>query len=413
MAFREIDFGLSKETEAMYKEVSRFATEEMRPIGIELDKMPDPADAIAPGSPIWDVIKAHRELDLHLLGMPVEMGGLAGTLDPMASYLIGEEMGYGDSGLAISLSAMNMPFTFAALFGHVPELKQMALDYINDKEGKLVGCWAITEPDHGGDWSLGGDDPKCGPSVTGVLKGDEYIVNGEKAAWVSNGTLATHAVFHVGLDPSMGMAGSGIAIIPLDLPGITRGEPLDKLGQRPLNQGSIIFQDAKIPKQYMVVQPAAPGTESAMGGEGFLAQANGTMAVTFAGLCKAAYEEGFKYAQDRVQGGVPIFEHKNIKLKLFKMFTMMEAARANARRMALYNSWALGNGQMPSAAHAVAAKCLSTESATFIASEAMQIFGGNGLAKEYPVEKMFRDARASMIEDGVNETLSLQATDFL
>jgi alkylation response protein AidB-like acyl-CoA dehydrogenase len=409
MPYRELDFNLSSETLAMQKEVRHFARNVMRPAGIELDKLSDPSDVIAEGSVLWDVFKAYRELDLHLIRIPKAMGGMAEDMDPMALFLISEEMGYGDSGLAISLGASGMPFSFAALFQHVPELKQMAHDYVEDKQGELIGCWAITEPDHGGDWSLGGDDPGCGPSVTGVLKGDEYILNGEKAAWLSNGTIATHAVFHVGLDPSKGMRGHGLAIIPLNLPGISRGKPLDKMGQRPLNQGQIIFQDARIPKQYMVIPETAADAMEAMG-EFILSGANGSMAVTFAGLARAAFDEAFKYAQERIQGGVPIFNHKNIKLKLFKMFTMVEAARANSRRMALYNA---AHPDAPSGTHAVAAKCLSTETATFVASEAIQIFGGNGLAKEYPIEKMFRDARASMIEDGVNETLSLQAVDYL
>ena len=409
MPYREIDLNVSKEAQAMQKEVREFAKKVMRPVGIELDKLPDPADVIADGSVLWDAFKAYRELDLHLLGMPKAFGGMAEDLDPMAAYLIGEEMGYGDVGLAVSLGVSNMPFAFAALFQHVPELKQLARDYCEDKTGQMIGCWAITEPDHGGDWSLGGDDPKCGPSVTGVLKGDEYIVNGEKSAWVSNGTVATHAVLHVGLVPEKGMAGSGLAIVPLDLPGISKDKPLDKMGQRPLNQGSIIFQDARIPKQYMVLGEEAIDFMPQMG-EAILASANGGMAVIFAGLAKAAFEEALRYSRERIQGGVPIFEHQNIKLKLFKMFTMVEAARANARRMAFYNA---AHPEAPSGTHAVAAKCLSTETATFVASEAMQIFGGYGLAREYPIEKIYRDARAGMIEDGVNETLSLQAVEFL
>jgi alkylation response protein AidB-like acyl-CoA dehydrogenase len=161
----------------------------------------------------------------------------------------------------------------------------------------------------------------------------------------------------------------------------------------------------------MIIEPSEPGVDDGQG-ERFMAAPMG-MGVTFAGLAKAAYDEAFNYANERIQGGVPIFEHKNIKLKLFKMFTMVEAARANARRGYLYNINALRTGQMPSGAHAVAAKCLSTETATFVASEAIQIFGGNGLAKEYVVEKMFRDARTSMIEDGVNETLSIAASQYL
>jgi alkylation response protein AidB-like acyl-CoA dehydrogenase len=409
MPYREIDLNVSKETLAMQKEVHEFAKKVMRPVGIELDRMPDPADVIAKDSVLWDAFKAYRGMDLHMLQMPKAFGGMAEDLDPMAAYLMGEEMGYGDVGLAVSLGVSNMPFNFAALFQHVPELKQMVHDYCEDKDGQMVGCWAITEPDHGGDWSLGGEDPRCGPSVVGVLKGDEYIVNGEKSAWVSNGTIATHAVLHVGLVPDKGMAGSGLAIIPLDLSGISKDKPLDKMGQRPLNQGSIIFQDARIPKQYMVIGEEAIELIAGMG-ETILSGANGGMSVFFAGLAKAAFDEAFRYSQERIQGGVPIFEHQNIKLKLFKMFTMVEAVRANSRRMALYNA---AHPEAPSGTHAVAAKCLATETATFVASEAMQILGGNGLAREYPVEKMYRDARAGMIEDGVNETLSLAAVEFL
>jgi alkylation response protein AidB-like acyl-CoA dehydrogenase len=406
MAYRDLDFNLTDEQKALRDTIRKFGAEVMRPAGEKLDKLADPKDVYAKGSPLWDVIKTYRQLGFHRRGLPKALGGMMEDMDPMSNLLIGEEMGYADAGLSISLGAGGMPFSYAALFPN-PKLQELARAYAEDTKGELIGCWAITEPDHGGDWSLGGDNPKCGPSVRGVLKGDEYIVNGQKAAWVSNGTIATHAVFHVGLQPEKGMMGQGLAIIPLDLPGITRGKPLDKIGQRPLNQGEIFFEDAKIPKEYMVVTPDLGVMENM--GEFILAGANGGMAVTFAGLAKAAYDEAFKYANQRIQGGVPIIQHQNIQLKIFKMFTLVEAARAATRRMAMYNAV----NQPPSGAHAVAAKCFSTETAFQVASEAVQIFGGNGLSREYPVEKMFRDARAAMIEDGVNETLSLAAVQYL
>jgi alkylation response protein AidB-like acyl-CoA dehydrogenase len=140
-----------------------------------------------------------------------------------------------------------------------------------------------------------------------------------------------------------------------------------------------------------------------------LAYVNGGMAAVFAGLAKAAFDEALAFAKERVQGGVPIIEHQNIKLTLFRMFTMVEAARGAARRMAVYN----GTAPQPSGPHAVACKCLSTETAFEVASQAIQIFGASGLSREYPIEKMFRDARASMIEDGVNEVLALTAMKWL
>jgi alkylation response protein AidB-like acyl-CoA dehydrogenase len=406
MAVREIDINLTDENRALRDMVRRFGAEVMRPAGLALDKLADPEDVIAKGSVLWDVVRQYHELGLHKAGIPQALGGSMEDMDAMSRVLISEEMGYADAGLTISLGASSMPFFMAALFPN-PRLQEMARAYAEDREGEFIGCWAITEPDHGSDFVHGGDDPRCGPSVRGVLKGDEYIVNGQKAAWVSNGTIATHAVFHVGLDPSKGMMGQGLALIPLDLPGISRGKPLDKIGQRSLNQGEIIFEDARIPKDYMVVTPEL-GMMEAMG-ETILATANGGMAIVFAGLAKAAFDEAYNYAKERIQGGVPIIEHQNIRLKLFRMFTLVEAARAAVRRMTLYNAVNLP----PSGAHAVACKCFSTETAFQVASEAIQILGGNGLSKEYPIEKMFRDARASMIEDGVNESLSLSAFEYL
>jgi len=140
-----------------------------------------------------------------------------------------------------------------------------------------------------------------------------------------------------------------------------------------------------------------------------LARVNGGMGIVFAGLARAAFDEALKYSKERIQGGKPIFEHQNIKLNLFEMFSTVESTRALNRWMALYNAVNFP----PSVPHAVACKVLATECAFKVASEAIQIFGGNGLSREYPVEKMFRDARTSMIEDGVNETLSLVAMELL
>ncbi len=406
MTPRYLDPPMSKDFQAMLDVVAKFSMEVMRPAGIELDKMANPEDVIAPSSVLWDVHKTFRELGLHTTQIPKQLGGMAGEADPNIALRIVEQMGYADAGLTISLGVSSRTFNIAALFPD-PEIQQLARDFVEDREAKMIGCWAITEPDHGSDWTLGGARPECGPSVKAVLKGDEYILNGEKAAWVSNGTIATHATLHVGLEPARGMRGHGLAILPLDLPGITRGKPLDKMGQRPLNQGSIIFEDVVLPKKYMVVP--FPDFLNATAGQG-LAAVNGGMSLVFAGLAKAAFDEALRYAKERIQGGVPIFEHATIKQKLMKMFAQTEAARAAAKNMALHN---LNNMSAPSVAHAVAAKCFSTQTAFDVASDAIQILGGYGLAREYPVEKMFRDARTGMIEDGCNDALAIKAAEYL
>lgn len=409
MGYIELDTNLSKESQAMHREVLNFATQVMRPAGTELDKLHDPADVIAKGSALWDVFKAYREHDLHMMSIPKALGGMAEDMDPATSAVISETLGYGDAGLAISLGASGFPFYLASL-SEEPELQELARAYCEDTKAEMVGCWAITEPAHGSDWVFGTnpnfDDPRCAPDVRAELKGDEYIINGQKSAWVSNGTIATHAALHVCLDPAYGMQGGGLAVIPLDLPGIKRGRPLDKIGQRALNQGEIFFDEVKIPKKYMVIADRETMTMTA---KLILTAANGGMGLTFVGLGQAVFDETLAYAKQRIQGGVPIFEHKNIKWQLFNMFTKIEASRALARRQSNYNAVNLAAAPH----YAVASKVMTTRSTYEVASEAISIFGGNGLAREYPIEKMFRDARAAMVEDGENNALSISSADDL
>jgi alkylation response protein AidB-like acyl-CoA dehydrogenase len=126
------------------------------------------------------------------------------------------------------------------------------------------------------------------------------------------------------------------------------------------------------------------------------------MGTTFAGLARAAYEMALEYGRERVQGGVPIAEHPAVRSRLFKMFTKVEAARSLARRVVL-----MGAEGPPEVRYSIASKTFCTNAAFEVASEAVQIFGGNGVSREYPIEKLLRDARASMIEDGCNEMLSI------
>ncbi|MCP4750039.1 MAG: acyl-CoA/acyl-ACP dehydrogenase [Proteobacteria bacterium] len=409
MAYTEINMAIGKESLAMQKEVRDFAMKVVRPAGVELDQMHDPADVIAKDSVLWDVIKKYREMNLHQQGVAPELGGL-GEIDPMSSILIHEELGYADPGLAISLMTSGIPYFLAAMSPE-KELQDLVHAYCEDTSGELFGCWCMMEPEHGSDWVLsaqpGFDDPARVPTVRAVKKGDEYIITGQKAAWVSNATIATHGVVHLNLDPSLGMRGDGIAIVPLDLPGVSKGKPLKKLGQRSLNQGEIFFDEVKIPEKYMVIPVPEMGT---MVKDGLLVMGNTTMGQIFTGAAQAAFDEALDYAKNRIQGGKPIFEHQNVRLKIFKMFTMVESIRTFSRQTALYN---LTNRMMPSAPHAMASKVLATENAFQVASDAVQIFGGNGLTQEYIVEKIFRDTRSALIEDGENSVLSLMGASHL
>jgi alkylation response protein AidB-like acyl-CoA dehydrogenase len=133
------------------------------------------------------------------------------------------------------------------------------------------------------------------------------------------------------------------------------------------------------------------------------------MGTCFTGLAAAALDEALAYAKQRVQGGRPIIEHQSVKARIFEMFELVEAARALSRLVVMYAR----TGMPPALHYSVASKVFCTEAAFKVASMAMQIFGGYGTSKEFVIEKLFRDARAAMIEDGVNETLALAGADRL
>lgn len=390
----DIETGLSDEDRAIRDVTHKFAEEVLRPAGVELDRMVDPADVIAPDSVLWEVRKKYHELGIDKLFADED-------LDPVVKarriVLVNEELSWGDVGLAISLGLGQF---------HGPWVQQAGdkdlIERFCSPDRPTIGCWALTEPDHGSDMVAFTDsDPAAAsqkPNCRARRAGDEYVISGQKAAWVSNGSIADIAVLFCAVDDGNGVTGGGVFCVPLELPGVFRPRPLDKLGQRSLNQGEIYFNDVRIPASYMALGPEF----YAIGLESLLAYANAAMGQLFVGVARAAFEHALAYAKERVQGGVPIFEHQSVKGRLFKMFMKVEAARALARRVSMYNVVS-----PPLVQYSMASKVFCTNAAFEVASDALQIFGGNGLSREYPVEKLLRDARASLIEDGCNEVLGL------
>ena len=391
----DIEVGLSDTERAIRDTAHRFARDVLRPAGKQLDQLHDPQEVIAPGSVLWDVFKKHRDAGLS------DMESATYELSPFERArlraLTSEELGWGDSGLAISLGVANFHKTFAVMSG-----RQALVDRYVRSGADEIGCWAVTEPDHGSDSLTVTEphfaDPQVRANCIATKDGDDYIIRGQKSAWVSNGTIATVAALFCTIDPSQGFKGGGVAVVPLDLPGVSRGKPTNKLGQRALNQGEIFFDEVRIPAEYMVVGCEAYGAVV----EQILTGANASMGTIFVGVARAALEHALEYAKGRVQGGVPIIEHQSVKARIFKMFTQVEAARSLSRRVAHYNAT-----NPPLLQYSIASKVYSTTTAFEVASQALQIFGGNGLTREFPIEKLMRDARASMIEDGCNDLLSL------
>ena len=394
----DVNEGLTEDQIRLREETHRFSAEVLRPAAMELDGL-SPEDVIAPQSRLWDVFRTAYKAGYHLRSFPPELGGAG--LSGMDSWLVGEELGWGNAGLSISLGVTSMPFRFAAMMGNPDLMRDVVMPYVEDTEAKYIGCWCATEPAHGSDAILYSGEysrPDIHFDCRARLDGDEWVINGQKSAWVSNGTIATHTLAFFCLEPSMGMMGTGVAVVPLNLPGVTKGKPLNKLGQRALNQGEIFFDNVRIPRYYMLLEAGTFGAA----GEVVLAGANAGMSATFSGVGRAAVEEALAYAQKRVQGGVPIVEHQLVQRKLFDMFAKLEAARSLSR---------LANRRLltgkPTLHYSIAAKVYCTQTAFELASDAVQIFGGMGLAKGIPVEMLLRDARASMIEEGANDVLAL------
>jgi acyl-CoA dehydrogenase len=375
----------------------RFAEEVLRPVGPVIDEM-SAEDAIAPESPLWKVLEQAAGLGLNIKAML--------DLEPLERERIfmiaSEELAWGEGGLAGMVLVSQMPGLYSALAGN------MAM--VDFCDGKL-GCWGITEPDHGSD-SLDPDGSTAAidgaygrPNCVARIEGDKIIVNGQKAAWVSGGTIAEVCALYCHVEED-GKTRPGVSlIVPLDLPGVTKGKPLEKMGLRCLNQGEIYFDNVEVPISHLLAGPDEYNDFV----RHTLAEANAHVANLAVGLARAAYEHAHAYAHERKQGGQPIIRHQNVRYRLFHMFRKVEAARALVRRVVTYNATA------PEAAlqGSIAAKITATQTSFEVASDALQIFGGNGLTKEYPMEKLLRDARAMLIADGCNEMLAMKGGSLL
>jgi len=217
----------------------------MRPAGTQLDKLKDPADVIAKESVLWQVFDRFRELDFDSLESPDPDTTPAQAV--RLRFLVNEELA-GATPDSRSVSASRGFHRFFAKLSGRPEL----IERFCGPGSQDIGCWAVTEPDHGSD-TLAFDQPHFQRRETArqlhcAQRGRGVGDSRQKAAWVSNGTIATVAALFCTIDPSLGFQGGGVAIVPLDLPGVSRGKPLDKIGQRALNQGEIFFDDVRIPR---------------------------------------------------------------------------------------------------------------------------------------------------------------------
>lgn len=388
---------LGEEESAIQAVVHQFAKNVLRPIGQQLDKM-TAEEVCAPASPYWSIFQEAAKLGLS----PDFLEQFEPAVAHRLESLIGEEMGWGDSGLAVSLTVTNFPLEMARAAGN-QELVELAT-------GK-IGCWMITHPDKGSDigafdmkreWPPGQQGNKG--NMLAKVGADDIVINGQCSAWVSNGAVAQVALAYLSADYGDGFfdedgRSHGVAvIIPLDLPGVSRGRPLEKLGQRALPQGEIYFDNVAIPKRFAVAL-----RDEYYGNVASAWSFAGThMSQIFTGVARSAFEMALHYCHERKQGGQLLMDHQLTRFRLGDMLRRVELCRGVARRSLSYarltpsgHPWATASG-----------KVTVTEEAEKVVNEAFRLFGGNGTTLEYPIEKLVRDVRAALIEDGENYMLT-------
>jgi len=391
------DAALSEEEQGVQQGLHRFAREVMRPLAREIDRMP--ADqAYLPGSPFWQFHAEAQKLGLD----PEAMAGMPPELAARMDGVIIEELAWGDAGLAVSLGAGSMPMLMARASGNQELIDLCA--------GKL-GCWGATQPDRGSDGLILYPEERHPGSMgnKGNLQasfvGDEIVFNGQTSAWVSNGAVAQVALMDVVADYGDGFfAENGNTygcnvIVPLDLKGVSRGKPLEKLGKRPLPQGEIYFDNVRVPRRFAIATRDDYEFKHAYA----WAQAGTAMSHIATGLARAAFELALAYVHERKQGGTVLANHQLTQFRIGGLGMKVEAIRAMARHVAHYTRCS----PRPHPYFTAAGKAFCCGELMHVANESLQLFGGVGLTREFPIEKLMRDARAMQIEDGENNILQM------
>jgi acyl-CoA dehydrogenase len=398
------DADLSDEEKMIQQTVHDFAEKEVRPACEKMDKM-TPEEVIDRDKSPW------FELREKYLALGFDYKALDGVEPEKAARinaLAVEELGWGDMGFCSGMMVDAFPKVMAHKMGRTD---------LAEKYADKIGCWVATQPDRGSDvLDFQGHEIATGAkqhrgNLIARVEGDELVIQGQSSAWVSLAPMAEVAILMIQCDYGDGLyredggLNGVVAFCPLDIPGVTYGKPLAKIGQRTLPQGEVYFDNVRIPVDHILF-----GKEQFTAGcFSLLAEGNTVHSAGTTGIARAAFEHALAYVHTRKQGGVELIKHQLVRHRIFKMFERVEVARAISRRA--YNYF--GQAKDPDIAIAMTAKVHCTQAAFDTASEALQIFGGNGLTEEYPIEKLMRDARATMIEDGESYMLGLTVANRL
>jgi acyl-CoA dehydrogenase len=366
-----ISFQLSDE-QRMIRDLARdFAEKEILPKWEEYDQS---------GEFPWPVVQKAQEVQMMNLNIPEEYGGPG--LDVLEECIVNEELAYACSGIQTALM-LNSLAAWPILLAGSDAQKKMAFSRLID-DGQMA-AYALTEPDAGSDVAA--------IKSRAIRQGDEYILNGSKT-WITNAPVSSFFVVFAKTDPEGSHRGISCFLVERSWKGVTVGDPLHKLGQHAAHTGEIFFEDVHVPAENRL------GRE----GDGFMIamqvfdRSRPAVSAAAVGVARRAMDEAIKYAMERTAFGKPIGYQQGIAFKLADMATSIEASRLLVWQAA----WLVDN-HLPSAKYAAFAKSFAADTAMRAAIEAVQVFGGNGYSREYPVEKLMRDAKIYQIYEGTSE----------
>jgi acyl-CoA dehydrogenase len=366
-----IDFNLNEEQLALQEMAREFARKEMKPNAAKYDKGEEFPE---------DVMSKAFEAGFLTCNIPQEYEG--GGLRELDIAIISEELAAGCAGMFTTIMASSLAFTPIILFGTDAQ-KKMFLTPFTKKMSFAAFC--LTEREAGSDASS--------LKTTAKKDGAEYVINGSKC-FTTNGGIASLYVVFANSAPERGPRGISAFIVPRDTPGITVGKEEDKMGHRASNTTEVFFEDVKIPEQNLLSKE----------GMGFLVamrtldKTRASVGAAGVGVARAALEHAIEYAKTRVQFGKPIAVFQNTAFKIAQMATEINAAR----HLVWHAAWLMDQGK-PCGKESAMAKCFGSDVAMRTTVEALQLFGGYGYMKDYPMEKLMRDAKLLQIYEGTNE----------
>lgn len=367
-----VSFALTDEQLMLQKMAREFAAKEIIPVAAEYDE-----HAKFPR----DIFDKAREIGLANTNIPEQYGGLgAGLID---ECIIAEEMGYGCTGISTSVSTNGLGDLPILIAGNEKQKEYWLGERLVDK-GQIVS-YCVTEPAAGSN--------VVGMQTRAERKNGSYVINGSKT-FITNASYADFYTVFAKTDPAAGHRGISCFVIERDTPGLSISKKFDKLGQRASDTAEVTFENVEVPAENML-GPEGSGFYTAMKVFDFSRPGVAAAAV---GLLRRALEESVKYSKERETFGQQIWQHQAIGHKLAQMEIDYEAARLLTWQAA----WVVEIGQ-PNAKLSAVAKAFAADRAMAATVEAVQIFGGYGYMKEYPVEKLMRDVKVFQIYEGTSE----------